>query len=100
MPFGHGNNAPAAVLHPVRAAFPAGSAPGDGTGEAALRIAVGPDPGRRSTIRYRAGQRIARFWSLNASALRRRRVNRTDQPIFIPQARAASAARQACCVFQ
>jgi len=44
MPFRHGNNAPAAVLHPVQAAFPACLAPSDETGEAALRIAVGPRP--------------------------------------------------------
>jgi hypothetical protein len=43
MLFPHGNNAPAAVLHPVRAAFPAGSVLGAETGGAAPRIAVAPN---------------------------------------------------------
>src|SRR6185437_2789658 len=37
-----------------------------------------------SIFRNPIGQTIARFWFLNASALRRRRVDRTDQPILIP----------------
>jgi len=71
-------------------------------GAAVRRIAVAqrlPPCSGGSIFRYRVGQGIARFWFLNASALRQRRVIAPINPILIPQARAARIARYAWCLF-